>query len=39
MFHLLVSQRTAVQASMGKVTEVIGRPSNTKEDYKALFCY
>ena len=31
MFRLLISGSTAIQASMGKVMEVIGRPSDIKE--------
>ena len=31
MFRLLISGSAAIQASMGKVMEVLGRPSDIKE--------
>ena len=31
MFRLLISASAAIQASMGKVMEVLGRPSDIKE--------
>ena len=36
MFRLLISGSTAIQASMGKVMEVLGRPSDIKEGSRGL---
>ena len=36
MFRLLISASAAIQASMGKVMEVLGRPSDIKEGSRGL---
>ena len=36
MFRLLISGSAAIRASMGKVMEVLGRPSDIKEGSRGL---